>query len=608
MLISVLFSSFAAVLAGSALASRTSHKEFAVVESVHVPSEWEVVGKPEPSKRMFFRIALTKPNEDLYHQTLLDIATPNNRRYGQHLKRDELKALRQPDQEASDSVLSWLGESGISSKDIEDDGEWINFVATVSQVEEMLNTNYQIYRSTVKPVDITRTDEYSVPEDIRDHISMIQPTTRFGQIRAQRNTVHVRQRIGAVSAVSKPVSPSCNSSITPECLIDLYNIKGFTPKARGSGFVGVNGFLDQYARQGDLTQFLQKYRPDAANATFKFQSVNGGSNDQNSTEDSVEASLDIQYTTSLSYPIPQVFYSTPGRGPLVPDLDQPDPKDNQNEPWLEFFTYLTKLPDHELPHTLSTSYGEDEQSLPETYTKEVCDLIGGLGARGVSVLFSSGDTGVASACMTNDGKNTTRFLPIFPAACPYVTSVGGTIGVNPERAVYFSSGGFSDRFPRPKWQAGHVSKFLKQLGSKWDGLYNPEGRGFPDIAAQGKGFRVVDHGDEIAVGGTSASAPTIAGIVGLLNAARLEAGKGPLGFLNPWLYSVGYKGLTDIVHGGSTGCTGKDAYSGLPTPYVPDASWAAVPGWDPVTGLGTPDFGKLLELSGPRHHRRRTTE
>ena len=46
-----------------------------------------------------------------------------------------------------------------------------------------------------------------------------------------------------------------------------------------------------------------------------------------------------------------------------------------------------------------------------------------LGARGVSVLFSSGDTGVGSACQTNDGKNTTRFLPIFPAACPFVTSV-----------------------------------------------------------------------------------------------------------------------------------------------------------------------------------------
>jgi tripeptidyl-peptidase-1 len=158
------------------------------------------------------------------------------------------------------------------------------------------------------------------------------------------------------------------------------------------------------------------------------------------------------------------------------------------------------------------------------------------------------------ACQTNDGKNTTRFLPIFPAACPYVTSVGGTFHVAPERAVSFSSGGFSDTWPRPSWQDSAVSKYLSILGDQWKGLYNPEGRGFPDVAAQGYNFHVIDKGDDTLVGGTSAAAPTFAGVIALLNSARLEAGKSPLGFLNPWIYSTGYKGLTDIVDGGSTGC------------------------------------------------------
>ncbi len=69
-----------------------------------------------------------------------------------------------------------------------------------------------------------------------------------------------------------------------------------------------------------------------------------------------------------------------------------------------------------------------------------------------SEMFSSGDTGVGSACLTNDGKNTTRFLPIFPAACSYVTSVGATRYVEPEVAVSFSSGGLSDHFPRPEYK------------------------------------------------------------------------------------------------------------------------------------------------------------
>lgn len=95
----------------------------------------------------------------------------------------------------------------------------------------------------------------------------------------------------------------------------------------------------------------------------------------------------------------------------------------------------------------------------------------------------------------------------------------------------------------------------------------------------------------------SAAAPTFASVVANLNSARLSRRQSPLGFLNPFIYSYGYKGLTDIVDGGSTGCTGLDIYSKLPTPVVPFASWNATKGWDPVTGYGTPNLQKLLKLS-----------
>lgn len=322
----------------------------------------------------------------------------------------------------------------------------------------------------------------------------------------------------------------------------------------------------------------------------------GGILPQNTRNNSIEANLDIQYTVGLTAPMHNNFYSTPGRGLLIPDLDQPNADANENEPYLDFFTWLVNQPDGALPQTLTTSYGEDEQSVPEKYSKSVCNLIGQLGSRGVSVLFSSGDTGVGSACQTNDGKNTTRFLPIFPASCPYVTAVGGTYQVLPEKAIAFSSGGFSDRFARPSYQNAAIEGYMKILGPKWTGLYNPNGRGIPDVAAQAYRFHIVDKGSEILVGGTSASAPTFASVVSLLNNARLSAGKPPLGFLNPWIYSEGYKGLTDIVNGGSSGCSGIDIFSGLSTPHVPYASWNATAGWDPVTGHGTPDFQKLLKL------------
>lgn len=138
--------------------------------------------------------------------------------------------------------------------------------------------------------------------------------------------------------------------------------------------------------------------------------------------------------------------------------------------------------------------------------------------------------------------------------------MGGTVGVAPERAVSFSSGGFSDIFPAPDYQKSAVAAYVESIGDTFDGLYNPAGRGFPDIAAQGRNFSVISQGQLIKVGGTSASAPTFAAIVSLLNNARIKSGQSPLGFLNPWLYSDAVNGgLTDIVLGGSTGCTGRDS-------------------------------------------------
>lgn len=58
---------------------------------------------------------------------------------------------------------------------------------------------------------------------------------------------------------------------------------------------------------------------------------------------------------------------------------------------MDFFSYLLDLPNDKLPQTLTTSYGEDEQSVPRPYAEKVCQMIGQLGARGVSILFSSGE-------------------------------------------------------------------------------------------------------------------------------------------------------------------------------------------------------------------------
>lgn len=74
--------------------------------------------------------------------------------------------------------------------------------------------------------------------------------------------------------------------------------------------------------------------------------------------------------------------------------------------------------------------------------------------------------------------------------------------MDPERAVSFSGGGFSEVFTRPAYQDKVVGEYLKHLGSQWHGLYNPNGKAIPDVSAQASNFVVRDHGEWVLVGGT----------------------------------------------------------------------------------------------------------
>lgn len=470
---------------------------YQVVEQLrNVPEGWVQGPRPSPSMLMQFRLAMTQPRAGEFEQHAINIATPGHEMYGKHMKRDEIKAFMQPSPEVSDAVVSWLRSEGVSENLMEVDSDWAKFIVPLHQAEKMLNTTFYIFHDHDKTVFRVRTLQYSVPSEIHRHIQLIQPTTHFGRNKAQKSLVYDQRQIEVAAQVD------CNTSITPDCLRDLYKLGDFTASPDSRNKLGISGYLEQYARYDDLDAFLKQYAPQAENATFTVQEINGGLNDQSSDLDSVEASLDIQYGISLSYQVPTIFFTTGGRGPLVPDASQPDPNASSNEPYLEQLHYLLDLSDEDLPAVLSTSYGENEQTLPESYTNTTCGLFAQLGARGVSIIFSSGDEGVGQACLTNDGTNRTRFNPIYPASCPFVTSVGGTYRINPERAVSFSSGGFSERFSRPSYQEDAVASYLSILGDQWQDLYNPDGRGFPDVSAQAHAYIVRDHGSFIQVDGT----------------------------------------------------------------------------------------------------------
>jgi tripeptidyl-peptidase-1 len=580
--------SLALALAQLCLASPLSKRwgDFAVKHSwVEVPAGWEYHSPAPPDHVIDMHFGLKQDNFDELLKHLYEVSDPTHSRYGQHLGKEEVDALIAPHPDTKKTVDDWLIANGLNPESAihrSSSGDWIALKVTVKQAEELLGTTYNVYRNPESDSYVVRTMGYSLPSMLHDHINVVTPTTYFGNMQAMKSTSFLQPEIKPIQHdinngdVSNAVPPtSCNSVITPSCLRTLYNTAGYTPSASRTT-LGIAGYLDEFANNADLQTFLTRFRSDAAGTTFKTVQVNGGGNDQG--DPGVEANLDIQYTVGISAPIPNTYYSTGGSPPFIPDSTTPT---NTNEPYLDWLNFI--LNQTTIPHVFSTSYGEPEQTIPKDYATAVCNRFAELGARGSSILFSSGDSGVGGGdCRTNDGTNTRRFQPAFPASCPFVTAVGGTVGTNPEKTVSFSGGGFSNLFARPSYQNTAVSGFLTANGNTNAGLFNTTGRAYPDVSAQGQGFQVVIGGRVSSVGGTSASAPTAAAIFSLLNDYRISKGKATLGFLNPLIYSTAVSGFTDITSGSNPGCSTN--------------GFTARAGWDPATGLGTPDFTKLQTL------------
>ncbi len=94
-----------------------------------------------------------------------------------------------------------------------------------------------------------------------------------------------------------------------------------------------------------------------------------------------------------------------------------------------------------------------------------------------------------------------------------------------------------------------METYLKLLGSTNDGLYNPLGRGFPDVSALGTDVEIISGGQHVIISGTEVSAPVFASVISLINDELITAGLSPLGFLNPFFYSQGGTAFRDIVTG-----------------------------------------------------------
>jgi kumamolisin len=228
------------------------------------------------------------------------------------------------------------------------------------------------------------------------------------------------------------------------------------------------------------------------------------------------------------------------------------------------------------PSVISISWGMAEDHWMEQSMNAFNALFHDAALLGISVCAASGDSG------SSDGDSDGADHVDFPASSPWVLGCGGTRLTLKDGAVSAetvwndgtdggaSGGGVSQHFSKPSYQSS--------INVPVPVHSNPTGRGVPDVAGNADpatGYVVLIGGQDGVVGGTSAVAPLWAGLIALLN-ERL--GK-RVGWLHPKLYGTlaPGKALQDITIGNN-------------------GDYQARPGWDPCTGLGSPNGSSILKL------------
>ncbi len=202
--------------------------------------------------------------------------------------------------------------------------------------------------------------------------------------------------------------------------------------------------------------------------------------------------------------------------------------------------------------------------------------------KGITYFASSGDNGATDFTDLQAKHLSSTATTGFPTDSPWVVSVGGTTlssngSTFSEQAWSNSGGGFSRFYKTPSFQKGLSATVQSELKGR---------RGVPDVAGSADpSAALVNYveGQWTLIGGTSASAPLWAGISALANQ---EAGHA-LGFINPGLYKLATsstyaRDFNDITVGNNSNDSA----------HV--KGYSAVPGWDPITGLGSPKAQNLV--------------
>jgi len=564
--------------------------------------EFTYKGRAPADAMLLFSAALPPRNGDVLDSILQDISNPKSKNYGNWLSQQEVLDLTSPEPAIRTEVHNWLKAHGARCFDRPTS---LRCQATASQIEKMFNTEVSTFHHVPRNNrEIHRVHPDALlhwPAELTDKLLFVTnifdfPTRRMrlgSGIKAQDSS-NLRGR---------ELQTGNDYYVTLESTWWFYQTNA--TKGNPSSTQGPAEFqADSAIVAKDIKAFATANGVPVWNITTKVGAFAGSD---------TEATLDEEYIANVGLGNTQWYWTE---------------ADWMYE-WVEALKAAASLPD-----LFSVSWGwyEGDQCTVDpgqgpctnpkgsyAYVAATNQGFAAATARGVTIIVASGDSGAHGRTDPTCSSPITR--PDWPAACPYILSVGGTqivngnpipnpvtpvcsqqsaggqcVGTGTEivsstatGSLIVSGGGFSNVAPQQSWQSTAVAAYLKSgalLPPAAD--FNATSRGYPDVAAIAHNVVIYESGP-LPVDGTSCAAPIFGGVIGLANAARLKAGKKALGFVNPAIYQIAAStpsAFTDIVTGDNT-CTENGCKKGC-------TGYGAIKGWDATTGWGTPKVAALV--------------
>ncbi|MGI4750398.1 MAG: S53 family peptidase [Janthinobacterium lividum] len=458
---------------------------------------------------------------------------------GERISREDYEKEFGASQEDTDAVESYAHDHHLTTVAVEKARRSVILKGKISDFEEAFGV--ELHEAKEKEMQFRiRTGEIHLPENLKDIVTGI-----FG--------FDERQAARPMFQVYKPDTKIVNhaaaaQSYTADQLAKIYGFPtGVTGKGQCIGIIELGGGY----KTADITNYFKSLG--IKKPTVKAVSVDGGKNAPTTANSADgEVLLDIEVAGAVAPEATIVIYFAPNTDQGFLDAITQAVHDNTNKPTV-----------------ISISWGSAEMNWTQQAMTNFNESFKAAALLGVTICVAAGDNG------SSDGATDGKTHVDFPASSPYALACGGTklvtdgTGTITSETVWHAAsdsatgGGVSDFFPIPDYQA--KANVPASLNAKF------KGRGVPDVAADADpstGYKVLVDGQQFVIGGTSAVAPLMAGLLALINQQKGTAA----GFINPALYANPNL-CRDITEGDNK--TTKT-----------NTGFTAGTGWDACTGWG----------------------